>query len=49
ALILVAAPKVLGVVRPALHHEVSRRLIGELHKDLVKHPVREIEKLLQSA
>lgn len=49
ALILVAAPKLLGVIRQALHGAVMQRQIGELAKDLVKHPVREIEKIVLAA
>lgn len=49
ALILVAAPKLLGMIRQSLHAAVTDRQIGELAKDLVKHPVREIEKILAGA
>ncbi len=45
-LILVAAPKLLGVLRQKLHGDVTQRCIAEVTKDLVKHPVTEIEKII---
>ena len=49
SLIVVAPPKTLGELRKHYHKEVSRRLIGELDKDLTGHPVPDIEKALNAA
>lgn len=49
ALIVVAPPRTLGELRKHYHKEVSRRLVGELDKDLTGHPVPEIEKALGAA
>lgn len=48
AIVLVAAPSVLGEVRKQLHKEVSDRVLAEIDKDLTNHPVDEIEKILFS-
>jgi len=45
-LIVVAPPKVLGGLRKAFHKEVSDRISAEVPKDLTKHPVHDIERLL---
>ena len=49
ALVVVAPPKTLGELRKHYHVEVSRRLIGELDKDLTGHPVSDIEQALLKA
>lgn len=49
AIVLVAAPSVLGEVRKQLHKEVSDRIIAQIDKDLTNHPVNEIEKIVFSA
>jgi len=46
-LIVVAPPRTLAELRTAFHDDVKRRIIGELDKDLTKHPVDEIEKHVQ--
>jgi protein required for attachment to host cells len=46
ALVIVAPPRALADLRQALHGDVKARLIGEIDKDLTKHPVREIERLV---
>ena len=46
ALVIVAPPRALADLRQALHADVKARLIGEIDKDLTKHPVWEIEKLI---
>jgi protein required for attachment to host cells len=46
ALVLVAPPRALADLRQALHGDVKARLIGEIDKDLTKHPVWEIERLV---
>ena len=45
-IVLVAAPTVLGTLRKELHKEVADKVIAEVDKDLTKHPVYEIEKLV---
>lgn len=47
SLIVVAPPKTLGVLRQHYHDEVRRRISAEIPKDLVKHPVVEIEQIIQ--
>ncbi|PZO75361.1 MAG: Host attachment protein [Sphingomonas taxi] len=49
SLIVVAPPKTLGELRKHYHKEVSSRLKGELDKDLTGHPIKDIEKALQTA
>ena len=48
-LIVVAPPRTLGELRRHYHKEVSRRLAGEFPRDLVKHPIPEIERLISRA
>ena len=45
-LIVVAPPRTLGVLRKHYHDDVRRRISAELAKDLVKHPVAEIERII---
>ncbi len=45
-LVVVAPPKVLAALRPEFSKEASGRIIAELDKDLTKHPISEIERLL---
>ncbi|TPE46890.1 baeRF12 domain-containing protein [Amaricoccus solimangrovi] len=49
ALVLVADPRTLGVLRPLLHKEVESRLEAEINKDLARLPVPEIESALGAA
>lgn len=46
ALVIVAPPRTLADLRQAFHADVKARIVAELHKDLTKHPVYEIEKLV---
>jgi protein required for attachment to host cells len=46
AIVIVAPPRALGVLRPAYSHDLRRALRSEIDKDLVKVPVHEIEKHL---
>ncbi|CCE10316.1 conserved hypothetical protein [Bradyrhizobium sp. STM 3843] len=46
ALTVVASPRALGMIRADYSDAVRRVLHGEVHKDLVKMPVYEIEKQL---
>lgn len=49
SLIVVASPRALGMLRPAYSHALKAAVRAELHKDLVKMPVHEIEKHLTHA
>jgi len=46
ALTVVASPRALGMIRAVYSDAVRKALHGEVHKDLVKLPVYEIEKQL---
>ena len=46
SLIIVAPPRALGMLRPVYSHKVRNAVRAEVDKDLVKHPVHEIEKHL---
>jgi len=46
SLIVVAPPRALGMIRPAYSHAVRGAVRAELDKDLVRHPVHDIEKHL---
>lgn len=48
ALVLVAAPGVLGELRDHLHQEVAGKVIHEIPKTLTNHPIDQIEKLVKS-
>jgi protein required for attachment to host cells len=45
-LVIVAPPKVLGVLRESLHPEVRKRIVAEIHKDLTGHTKSDIAKLI---
>ena len=49
ALVVVAPPKTLGELRKHYHVEVSKRLTGELDKDLTGHTIPDIEQALLKA
>jgi protein required for attachment to host cells len=40
----VAPPRTLADLRHALHADVKALIVGEIDKDLTKHPVWEIER-----
>ena len=46
SLIMVAPPRALGMIRPAYSHALRAAIRTEIDKDLVKHPVGDIEKHL---
>ena len=46
AVVLVAPPKVLGDLRAAMPKTLRALVVGELSKDLTKHPVDQIERIL---
>jgi protein required for attachment to host cells len=45
-LVIVAPPKVLGVLRKDLHKEVERRLLFTCNKEMTDRPIPDIEDLL---
>jgi protein required for attachment to host cells len=45
-IVLVAPPKTLAVLRETLGDALRPSLLAEIDKDLTKHPVHEIERLL---
>jgi len=49
SIIMVASPRALGMIRPAYSHALKAAVRTEIHKDLVKMPVSEIEKHLTHA
>jgi protein required for attachment to host cells len=49
SIILAASPRALGMIRPAYTHALRAAVRAEVHKDLVKMPVHEIEKHLTGA
>ena len=46
SLIVVADPRTLGQLRSHYHPAVRRQIAGEIAKDLVKHPVDQIERII---
>lgn len=46
ALVVVAPPKTLAELRDAFSDVLKRKILAEVNKDLTKHPVHEIERLL---
>lgn len=48
-LIIVAPPTALGEMRKHYHKEVSRRLVGEIAKDIANHPVNDIERIIANS
>jgi protein required for attachment to host cells len=46
-LVIVAGPQILGALRPALHKEVTARVVAEIPKTVTGHPMDQIEKLLK--
>lgn len=46
ALVVVAPPKALGVLRKALHKEVERRIVLTVNKEMTDRPIPDIEELL---
>lgn len=46
ALVVVAPPRTLAELRHAFPASLQRKIIAELDKDLTKHPIHEIERLV---
>ncbi len=47
-LILVADPQTLGQIRPQLHQEATKRMVGELAKTFTNSPLADIEQALKA-
>jgi protein required for attachment to host cells len=48
-LVLIADPRTLGELRKHFQASLEAKLVGELDKDLVKHPIEAIESTLATA
>lgn len=48
-LMLIADPQTLGQIRPQLHAEASKRIVGELAKTLTGSPLEDIEKSITAS
>ena len=46
ALVVVAPPKALGVLRKELHKEVEKRIVLTINKEMTDRPIPDIEELL---
>ena len=46
ALVVIAPPKTLGVIRKKLHKEAARRLVCEIPKEMTKRPIPDVEALI---
>lgn len=47
--VIAADPKTLGQIRQHCHHEFEARIVGELDKNLINSPLKEIERILADA
>ena len=47
-LVLMADPQTLGLMRPLLHQETTRRMLGECAKTLTHAPLGDIERALKA-
>ncbi|MGI8841370.1 MAG: host attachment family protein [Caulobacteraceae bacterium] len=48
-LMIIAAPRTLGELRKHYHKALSAALLGELHKDLTDHAIKDVEHAIASA
>jgi len=48
-LLIVAAPRTLGAIRPQYHAKLTAILIGEIAKDLTGHALQDVEKAIANA
>jgi protein required for attachment to host cells len=46
ALVVIAPPKALGVLRKELHKEVEKRIVATFNKEMTDRPIPDIEELL---
>ncbi|RYY14347.1 MAG: host cell attachment protein [Alphaproteobacteria bacterium] len=49
SLLMIAAPRTLGAIRPQYHAKLKAVLIGEISKDLTGHAVQDLEKAIAAA
>lgn len=49
ALLIIAAPRTLGAMRPHYHAKLTAILIGEIAKDLTGHALHDVEKSIAAA
>jgi protein required for attachment to host cells len=49
ALLIIAAPRTLGAIRPRYHARLSAILVGEIAKDLTGHALHDVEKAINAA
>ncbi|HYE47410.1 MAG TPA: host attachment protein [Caulobacter sp.] len=48
-LLIIAAPRTLGAIRPQYHARLSAALVGEIAKDLTGHALQDVEKAIAAA
>ena len=49
ALLIIAAPRTLGAIRPQYHAKLTDILAGEIAKDLTGHSLQDVEKAIAAA
>ncbi len=49
ALLIIAAPRTLGAIRPHYHAKLTAILVGEIAKDLTGHALHDVEKAIAAA
>lgn len=49
ALLVIAAPRTLGAIRPQYHARLTAALVGEIPKDLTGHALHDVEKAIAAA
>lgn len=48
-LLIIAAPRTLGAIRPQYHAKLKAALVGEISKDLTGHSLQDVEKAIAAA
>jgi protein required for attachment to host cells len=49
SLLIIAAPRTLGAIRPQYHAKLTEILAGEIAKDLTGHSLQDVEKAIAAA
>lgn len=49
ALLIIAAPRTLGAIRPHYHAKLAAVLVGEIGKDLTGHALHDVERAITGA
>lgn len=49
SLLIIAAPRTLGAIRPQYHARLTAILVGEIAKDLTGHSLHDVEKAIAAA